>query len=95
MNQDTVISLAMEAMELALKVALPLLLVGLVVGLLVSIFQAVTQIQEQTLTFIPKILGTVVVVIIGGPWMLGQLLAYTRTLAAIPGLVGWPDDAES
>ena len=61
MDQDLVISLAVRAMELALKVALPLLLVGLVVGLIVSLFQAVTQIQEQTLTFIPKILATAAV----------------------------------
>ena len=61
MNQDVVISLSMEAMQLALKVGLPLMLVGLVVGLLVSIFQAVTQIQEMTLTFIPKILALGVV----------------------------------
>ena len=67
-------------MELALKVALPLLLVGLAVGLIVSVFQAVTQIQEQTLTFIPKILATVVVMVVGGPWMLDQLLSYTRDL---------------
>ena len=68
------------AIELALKVALPLLLVGLVVGLVISVFQAVTQIQEQTLTFIPKILATVAVLVIGGPWMLDQLLAYTTEL---------------
>ena len=57
MNQDTVVNLASQAMSLALKVAGPLLLVGLVVGLLVSVFQAVTQIQEQSLTLIPKIVG--------------------------------------
>ena len=60
MDTDLVISLGVSAMELALKVALPLLLVGLVVGLIISVFQAVTQIQEQTLTFIPKILATIV-----------------------------------
>ena len=58
MDQDVVVSLSTQAMQLALEVALPLLLVGLVVGLVVSIFQAVTQIQEQTLTFIPKILAS-------------------------------------
>ena len=89
MNQDVVISLAISAMELALKVALPLLLVGLVVGLIVSVFQAVTQIQEQTLTFIPKILATVAVLVIGGPWMLDQLLGYTAELwGSIPQLIG-------
>lgn len=76
-------------MSLALKVAGPLLLVGLVVGLLVSIFQAVTQIQEQSLTLIPKIVGIAVVVVLLGPWMLGQLVSYTTNLyTSIPTLVG-------
>ena len=89
MTQDVVISLAMQAMQLAFKVAMPLLLAGLVVGLIVSVFQAVTQIQEQTLTFIPKILATIVVMVVGGPWMLDQLLSYTRDLwTSIPQLIG-------
>ena len=89
MNQDTVVNLASQAMSLALKVAGPLLLVGLVVGLLVSVFQAVTQIQEQSLTLIPKIVGIAVVVILLGPWMLGQLVSYTTNLyTSIPTLVG-------
>jgi flagellar biosynthesis protein FliQ len=89
LNQDVVISLAMQALELALKLGLPLMLVGLVVGLLVSIFQAVTQIQEMTLTFIPKILALGLVMAIAGPWMLGELLTYTENLySGIPGLVG-------
>jgi flagellar biosynthesis protein FliQ len=89
MSQDQVISICVSAMELAMKVAMPMLLVGLIVGLLVSIFQAVTQIQEQTLSFIPKIAGLAVVLIVGGPWMLGQLLTWTEGLyAEIPKLVG-------
>ena len=89
MTRDQVVGLGVQALELTLKIALPLLLVGLVIGLLVSVFQAVTQIQEQTLSFIPKIVVTGVVVTIGGPWMLDQLLAYTRALfASIPTLVG-------
>ncbi len=89
MTQDTVVNLAMSAMELAMKIGLPLLLVGLVLGLIVSVFQAVTQIQEQTLSFIPKIVGTAVVIVVAGPWMLGQLLTYTSELyEAIPRLVG-------
>jgi flagellar biosynthetic protein FliQ len=88
-NQDTVVGIAVQAMEVALKVALPLLLVGLIVGLLVSIFQAVTQIQEQSLSFIPKILGLVAVIVVAGPWMLGQLVSWTQELyGSIPGLVG-------
>ena len=89
MNQDVVINLVMNAVTLAFKVAMPILLSGLVVGLLVSIFQAVTQIQEQTLSFIPKILALAGVLLVGGPWMLNQLLAYTTDLwSRIPTLVG-------
>jgi flagellar biosynthetic protein FliQ len=89
MNQDVVVSIAVQAMEVGLKIALPNLLVGLIIGLLVSIFQAVTQIQEQSLSFIPKILGLVVVVIVAGPWMLGQLVSWTEQLyGSIPTLVG-------
>jgi flagellar biosynthesis protein FliQ len=89
MSQDQVISLCVSAMELAMKIALPMLLVGLVVGLLVSIFQAVTQIQEQTLSFIPKIAGLAIVLVVAGPWMLGQLLSWTEELyGSIPKLVG-------
>jgi len=89
MDQDTVVNLASQAMSLALKVAGPLLLVGLVVGLVVSIFQAVTQIQEQSLTLIPKIVGIAVVIVLLGPWMLGQLVSYTTNLyTAIPTMVG-------
>jgi len=89
MNTDVVISLATQAMSLAFKVAMPLLLEGLVFGLIVSVFQAVTQIQEQTLAFIPKIVAIAVVLVIAGPWMLGQVLSYTSDLYnGIPGLVG-------
>ena len=89
MNTDVVISLATQAMNVAFKVAMPLLLAGLVVGLVVSVFQAVTQIQEQTLAFIPKIAGLAVVLMVGGPWMLAQLLTWTEDLyGQIPRLVG-------
>jgi flagellar biosynthetic protein FliQ len=89
MNQDTVVNLASQAMSLALKIAGPMLLVALVIGLLVSIFQAVTQIQEQSLTLIPKIVGVAVVIVVLGPWMLGQLVSYTAALyTAIPSMVG-------
>jgi len=75
MNQDTVVNLATQAMSLAVKIAGPLLLVALVLGVLVSVFQAVTQIQEQSLSLIPKIVGVAVVIVVLGPWMLGQLVA--------------------
>ena len=85
MNQDTVVSIVTQAME----VGLPLLLVGLAVGLVISVFQAVTQIQEQTLTFIPKILATAAVIIVAGPWMLDQLVVYAEQLyGSIPELTG-------
>ena len=88
MDQDTVVSLATQAMMLSLKIAGPILLLGLVIGLLVSIFQAVTQIQEMTLSFIPKILAVAVVLIVAGPWMLNQVVGYTTDLYhSIPGLV--------
>jgi flagellar biosynthesis protein FliQ len=89
MNQDVVINLATTAMTLAFKVALPMLGAGLVVGLVVSIFQAVTQIQEQTLSFIPKIVAMAAVLMLLGPWMLNQLLGYTADLwGGIPNLIG-------
>lgn len=89
MNQDTVVGLATQAMTLAFEVAGPILLVGLVIGLAVSIFQAVTQIQEQTLSFIPKIVGMAVLIALLGPWMLNLLLSYmTNLYTSIPQLIG-------
>ena len=89
MNEDTVMQLVVGAVELALKVGLPLLLIGLAVGLVISVFQAITQIQEQTLTFIPKILATGAVIIVAGPWMLDQLVVYAQDLyGSIPELSG-------
>ena len=80
MTTEFVISLAKEAMEMTLLVSGPMLLAGLVVGLLVSIFQAVTQIQEMTLTFIPKILAVMVALLIFFPWMLETLVSFTAKL---------------
>jgi flagellar biosynthetic protein FliQ len=89
MNQDMVVSLATQAMTLAFEVAGPILLVGLVIGLAVSLFQSVTQIQEQSLSFIPKIIGLAVVIVILGPWMMDKLINYVTNLyMAIPSLVG-------
>lgn len=88
MNQDTVVNLATQAMTLAFEVAGPILLVGLVIGLAVSLFQAVTQIQEQSLSFIPKIVGLAVLIVILGPWMMDKLINYVTNLyMAIPSLV--------
>jgi flagellar biosynthesis protein FliQ len=88
MNQDTVVSLATQAMTLAIEVAGPMMLVGLTIGLVVSIFQAVTSIQEQSLSFIPKIVGLAALIVILGPWMLGQLVTYAQNLyLSIPQLI--------
>ena len=88
MDQGTVIHLSVQAMTVALKVSAPFLLAGLAVGLLVSIIEAATSIQEQTLTFIPKVIVTGLVVALGGPWMLDQMLSYTQQLfQSIPQLV--------
>ncbi|HET9124710.1 MAG TPA: flagellar biosynthesis protein FliQ [Solirubrobacteraceae bacterium] len=80
MNQDTVIHLATQAMTIAVEVAGPMLLAGLVIGLVISIFQAVTSIQEQTLTFIPKIIALALIIVVLGPWMLRQIVDYTQNL---------------
>ena len=89
MNQDTVVSLATQGMKLALEIGGPMMLVGLVVGLVVSIFQAVTSIQEQSLSFIPKIVALAAILVILGPWMLDQLVTYAQNLyMSIPQLIG-------
>jgi flagellar biosynthetic protein FliQ len=89
MNQDTVVHLATQAMMMGIKVSAPFLLAGLVVGLVISIFQAATQIQEITLTFIPKMIVTAVVIVVAGPWMLDQLVGYTQALyLSIPLMAG-------
>ncbi len=84
MNQDVVISLAMDAMTLAMKVGMPLLLVGLVVGLLVSIFQAVTQIQEMTLTFIPKVIALGLVLVVASTLMSMGMMMLPPVFISLP-----------
>jgi flagellar biosynthesis protein FliQ len=80
MTADLAIDMLVHALQLALLIAAPMLGFGLVIGLVISIFQSVTQIQEMTLTFIPKIIGVVVAVMIFAPWMLDKLMAYTINL---------------
>lgn len=80
MEQSQIIEVGANAMWVTLQIGLPVLGVSLVVGLLVSIFQAVTQLQEPTLTFIPKILAVVLVVVVAGPWMMNTLLGFTIDL---------------
>ena len=80
MNPDIAVSLVSKGLELALVISAPVLIAGLAVGLLVSIFQAVTQIQEMTLSFIPKIIVMVVLIGVTFPWMLSTLMEYTVAL---------------
>ncbi|HHY10859.1 MAG TPA: flagellar biosynthesis protein FliQ [Firmicutes bacterium] len=88
MTDQTVINLAREAVLTVLLVAGPALGIGMLVGLLVSIFQATTQIQEQTLTFIPKIVAVLVSVVIFGPWMIKVLVDFAqRLLSNLPDYV--------
>ncbi|SHE59872.1 flagellar biosynthetic protein FliQ [Thermoanaerobacter uzonensis DSM 18761] len=80
MNTGVVIDIGREALTVALTIATPLLAVALGVGLLISIFQATTQIQEQTLSFVPKIVAILISLILFGPWMLTTLVNYTQRL---------------
>lgn len=89
MTPEAVMAMGYEAMKLTLLLGAPLLLVALVTGLLISLFQAATQINEMTLSFIPKLLAVFATLVIAGPWMLGLVLDYMRNLfSSIPQLVG-------
>ncbi|MDP1859927.1 MAG: flagellar biosynthesis protein FliQ [Gemmatimonadaceae bacterium] len=80
MSYTQVADLARDAMLVAMLLAAPLLSVALIIGLLVSILQTVTQIQEQTLSFVPKLLGVAAVFMVGLPWMLQLMVEYTQRL---------------
>lgn len=89
MDAQQVFTFGQQGLYLLLTVSAPLLVTVLVVGLVVSVFQAATQIHEQTLSFVPKIVAAVAVLAIAGPWMLTTLVEYVqRTLQAIPSVVG-------
>ena len=89
MTPETVMSVGTHALEITLMLAAPMLLVALVVGLLVGIFQAATQINEMTLSFIPKLIAMVVALVVAGPWMLTMFTDYIqRMLTSIPQVVG-------
>ena len=89
MTPEMVINLVQNALFILIIVAAPILLVALGVGLLVSVFQAATQINEMTLTFIPKLLAMFLVLVLAGPWMLRTLIEYTtRLLSSIPNMIG-------
>lgn len=80
MSETFVVSIGKQAIITALTVAAPVLIISMVVGLLISLFQAVTQIQEQTLTFVPKMLAILAVFIILGPWMLQTLVQFIQNM---------------
>ena len=89
MTPETVMALGRQAIEVALLLSGPLLLTALVAGLIVSIFQAATQINEATLSFIPKLVGMFLVLILAGPWMLQMVVDYIRRLfESIPQIIG-------
>jgi flagellar biosynthetic protein FliQ len=88
MNPDTIMTIGGRALEVTLMLAAPLLLVGLITGLIIGAFQAATSINEQTLSFIPKLIAISATLVIAGPWMLKVLVSYTRELfESIPSLL--------
>jgi flagellar biosynthesis protein FliQ len=88
MNPETVMTIGKHALEMTLLLAAPLLLVALATGLIVGAFQAATQINEMTLSFIPKVIAMATMLVLAGPWMLKMLVGYTRDLIqSIPGLI--------
>ncbi|MFO7325314.1 MAG: flagellar biosynthesis protein FliQ [Pseudomonadota bacterium] len=89
MTPETVMTIGTRALEITLMLAAPLLLAALVTGLLVGVFQAATQVNEMTLSFIPKLLAIATAIAIAGPWMIRVIVDYTRQLIqSIPSLIG-------
>jgi flagellar biosynthesis protein FliQ len=89
MNSQTVVTIGQQALYMMLLISAPMLLSALVVGLLVSVLQAATQINEMTLSFIPKLLTMIAVLVVAGPWMITMLVDYLkRMIEAIPGMIG-------
>ncbi len=80
MTTDVIMGIAGETMKVTLLVSAPVLLVGLVVGLVISIFQAVTQVHEMTLAFVPKILAVMIALLLTAPWMIDMLVGFTHNL---------------
>ena len=89
MTPEIVLNIGRQAVEMTFILAGPLLLTALAIGLIVSIFQAATQINEQTLSFIPKLMGIFIMLIVAGPWMLQMMVDFIRRLfESIPQLIG-------
>lgn len=80
MTTDLIMGIAAETMKVTLLVSAPILLVGLIVGIVISVFQAVTQVHEMTLTFVPKIIAVMVALLVAAPWMLDMLVSFTHNL---------------
>lgn len=78
MTTESVIQLAQDALRVTLLVAGPMLLAGMLVGLIISVFQAATQINEMTMTFVPKIVAVMLVMVLALPWIIAQLTSFTR-----------------
>ena len=83
MSEQMIMGIITKALSTALMVAGPILIIALVIGLLVSVFQAATQIQEQTLTFVPKLIAIATILIVGGIWMLNKLVVFTNEIMNI------------
>lgn len=89
MTPTTVVEIGRNAVEITLLISAPLFLAALITGLIVSIFQAATQINEATLSFVPKLIAIFVTLIVAGPWMLTMMTDYMRRLyESIPGMIG-------
>lgn len=89
MTPETVLTIGQQAIEITLLISAPLLLSALVIGLVVSIFQAATQINEMTLSFIPKLIGIFLMLILTGPWMMNMMVDYIKRLFGnIPWMIG-------
>jgi flagellar biosynthetic protein FliQ len=89
MDSQQVFTIGQNGLYMLLMISAPILLAVLIVGLVISVFQAATQINEQTLSFVPKVLAAVAVLAIAGPWMITMLVDYIRqTLTSIPSMLG-------
>jgi flagellar biosynthetic protein FliQ len=87
MTDSQVLEIAKDAFEIAIKVGGPILFAALIIGVLISVLQTITQIQEMTLTFVPKLLGTGLIVLLGGRWMMSEMVVWVQSLwALIPSL---------
>ena len=89
MNDAQVMDIAVQAMMITMKLAAPILIVSLAIGVAISLLQSVTQVQEYTLTFVPKLAGIALVIVVAGSWMLHELITFTQDLfTRVPSLIG-------